>query len=115
MQLYQQILFLKHHFRGKWAVENVEPYYMPLLQPTTLIDRHPIWANFPIGPFRTGRDFDVMSPAADGLKKFEEYFGIVLPKGTKNARKLYRNVANPFMGAHVLKAAMREVQQPSLL
>ncbi len=30
MRLYQEILFLKHHFKGLWLVENVCPYYEPL-------------------------------------------------------------------------------------
>lgn len=34
MALYQEILFLKHFFKGKWVVENVIPYYEPLIKPT---------------------------------------------------------------------------------
>ena len=31
MSLYQEIIFLKHHYNGKWIVENVNPYYEPLI------------------------------------------------------------------------------------
>jgi len=48
MTLYEEILFLKHHFKGKWVVENVKPYYEPLIKPTTILDRHLFWANFEI-------------------------------------------------------------------
>lgn len=31
MRLYEQIIFLQHNFKGKWVVENVVPYYKPLV------------------------------------------------------------------------------------
>jgi len=40
MTLYQEILWLKHFFKGKWVIENVKPYYKPLINPDFIIDRH---------------------------------------------------------------------------
>jgi DNA (cytosine-5)-methyltransferase 1 len=48
MRLYEEILFLKHYFDGLWVVENVKPYYKPLLEATADIERHLFWANFKI-------------------------------------------------------------------
>lgn len=48
LRLYSLILFLKHNFRGKWVVENVNPYYDPLIKPTSIIGRHFIWSNYKI-------------------------------------------------------------------
>src|SRR5690606_6356816 len=31
MALYQEIIFLKHFFKGKYCIENVNPYYTPLI------------------------------------------------------------------------------------
>ena len=31
MALYEEILFLQHYFKGKWVVENVVPFYEPLI------------------------------------------------------------------------------------
>lgn len=31
MKLYEEILLLKHNFKGKYVVENVIPYYEPLI------------------------------------------------------------------------------------
>ena len=45
MKLYQEIIFLQHHFKGKYIVENVIPYYQPMLNPITR-DRHLYWTNF---------------------------------------------------------------------
>lgn len=45
MKLYEEIIFLKEHFKGKFVVENVIPYYKPLI---TAIERgrHLYWTNF---------------------------------------------------------------------
>ena len=45
MKLYQEIIFLQHFFKGKWVVENVVPYYEPLI-PGRVIGRHLFWSNF---------------------------------------------------------------------
>jgi len=33
MKLYQEIIFLQHHCKGKYVVENVIPYYEPMFNP----------------------------------------------------------------------------------
>src|SRR5690606_23249146 len=47
MKLYQEIIFLNQWFDGKFVVENVIPYYKPLI-PAIEIERHLFWANFKI-------------------------------------------------------------------
>ncbi|HZI26245.1 MAG TPA: hypothetical protein VFD46_14270, partial [Chryseolinea sp.] len=63
MTLYSEIIFLKTFFSGKFIVENVIPYYEPLIAPTCKIDRHCIWSNFEILPF----EFDARGNA--GLER----------------------------------------------
>src|SRR3990167_3378124 len=48
LNLYGDIIFLKHYFKGKWVVENVIPYYKPLVNPNVTLDRHHFWSNFNI-------------------------------------------------------------------
>jgi len=49
MSLYQIIIFLQLHFKDKlWVVENVKPYYEPLIKPTIELGRHLFWSNFEI-------------------------------------------------------------------
>ena len=50
MALYQEIIFLKHFFKGIYCIENVKPYYDPLIK-DKLIGRHLFWANFLLGKF----------------------------------------------------------------
>lgn len=45
MSLYQQIILLDNFFKGKFCVENVIPYYEPLI-PAQKRGRHLYWANF---------------------------------------------------------------------
>lgn len=45
MTLYQEIIWLKTFFKGKWCIENVIPYYNPLIPYTFKIDRHLFWSS----------------------------------------------------------------------
>lgn len=45
MKLYEEIVFLEHYFDGKYCVENVIPYYEPLI-PAQKRGRHLYWCNF---------------------------------------------------------------------
>ena len=47
MELYEEIIFLQHFSECKWVVENVIPYYNPLI-PAQKIGRHLFWSNFVI-------------------------------------------------------------------
>lgn len=45
-RLYELITFLKHFASRKiWIVENVFPYYEPLIKPTAKVGRHLFWSN----------------------------------------------------------------------
>jgi DNA (cytosine-5)-methyltransferase 1 len=101
MKLYQEIIALGNNwFRGKWVVENVIPYYKPLIIPSMNLDRHLFWSNFriykttfqkekPIG-FQTGTD---------------GRFGFNL-RGVKidNKRQILRNLVNPELGLHIFNS-----------
>ena len=114
MSLWQEIIFLKYRFKGKWVVENVKSYYEPLYQATEL-DRHYFWSNFPIPSFHTDRDFNIVNGRAttrqnpdEDLLSLENYHDIHLPPKTKNARLLLRNCVYPPLGKHVLDYALKE-------
>ena len=108
MELYEEIIFLKHHHAGQWVVENVAPYYEPLVAPTVRLQRHLIWSNFDI----PARDF-----GAKGIRyksKISDYAdrGISLDgTGVTNKRQALRNLVDGEMGAHVLRAALGDTDQ----
>lgn len=114
MTLYQEIIFLKHFCKVPWVVENVIPYYEPLIEPTSTIDRHLFWSNFYIPPFTSVRNYK--GKVTDQSKEtLAEEYGIELPANTKDQRKLLRNAVKPEVGLHVFKAAKRAQRTQEVL
>ena len=116
MGLYEEIIFLKHWFKGKYCVENVISYYKPLIKPYK-IDRHYFWTNFHISSFKTNRKFNIANARTttrqDGKeydRTLEQYHGIILPKNIPNKRLLLRNCVLPELGLHILNESKRNIQ-----
>jgi len=112
LRLYEEILFLKHFFKGKWVVENVIPYYDPLVEPTTKIGRHLFWSNFRIKEFtekiKTPDNFIKLDTVA-GSKILKEWLGIKYPgniyySGNHSPSQVLRNCVHPLIGNFVFKS-----------
>lgn len=106
MKLYEEIIFLKHFFKGHWVVENVVPYYEPLIDFKTEIDRHLFWSDRWLGAMpdnKHGRTYNVTRAIKEELAA---QHNIVLPEGTKNQRKLLRNAVQPEIGKYILRMLM---------
>lgn len=110
MSLYQEIIFLKHYFKGKWVVENVNPYYEPLL-PALRLGRHLFWSNFHISHFDVPRpdNFINMGSVAgsEELKKWlgMEYEGNLYYGDNHDPSQVLRNCVHPLLGEHVFNCA----------
>lgn len=105
MQLYEEIIFLKHYYEGLWCVENVISYYNPLIQPQE-IGGHYYWTNFMI-PRKWAAD-----RAHDkGIQKLQERKGFDLSKYSGiDKRKALRNCVEPETAAHILNFAINPIQ-----
>lgn len=103
MKLYEEIIFLQKFYKGNWIVENVIPYYTPLIQPVAELDRHLFWSNRHVGKSSGGRNFTYNISLAT-KEVLSASHGIELPAGTKNQRKLLRNAVDPALGLHVFNA-----------
>lgn len=112
MTLYQEIIFLKHFFKGKWVVENVKPYYTPLIYPQMTLDRHYFWSNFHIAYEKGYREYEGEISNAT-VQELAKGLNILLPDGTKEARKLLRNAVDPRIGKHIFDQAF--IKQGALL
>lgn len=119
MRLYQEIILLKHHFKGKWCVENVMAYYKPLIEPQ-LIGRHWYWSNFPIekvkvapsGISQQNRKYrkEVGQTLAFNTAQHEVRLGIDLSAyKITNKRLLLRNCVEPEVGLHILNNLKQEI------
>ena len=107
MTLYQEIILLQKWFKGKFVVENVIPYYEPLIKPNYEIDRHLIWCNFYIPNFEIDTNWRT-GKVKDEKNLLEQRFGFDLSKYTGfDKRKALRNCVVPEMGLHILNSAFK--------
>lgn len=113
MALYQEIILLQgyaNNEKTKWVVENVMPYYEPLIKGIKL-DRHYFWSNFPIiekkfnikkrhhmnnTEFAKALDFDL-----------RDYY---LPDDV-DRRQIYRNCVDSALGEYLLNLAYFKPQK----
>jgi len=99
MKLYEEIIFLQHYYDGLWIVENVKPYYKPLIEPTATLQRHLFWSNFPIAD----KKFE-----AKGLgtkNKISDYADSndISDSNIKNKRQVLRNCVEPELGLYIMQ------------
>lgn len=114
MKLYEEIIFLQQFFKGNWVVENVKPYYKPLI-PANEVGRHLIWTNNPTRLiFTDGRGY--RGRVTDQTKEtLAKEYDITLPVGTTNQRKLLRNAVDPKLGLYVFNATSTTIKQEAML
>ncbi len=104
IRLYQEIIFLQKHFKGKWVVENVKPYYEALIEPTAKLDRHFFWANFLIKNKKFKKEYWLRHSQ---IKQLSELHGFDLSDHKiKNKRQVLRNCVLPQLGLHILNCAL---------
>jgi len=97
MKLYQEIIFLDNWFNGKYCVENVIPYYEPLI-PAKKRGRHLYWTNFNLPNDINERKNPQLSRGAskDIVKSLCEYhqYNFYKYKGKQDVRKIARNLVD---------------------
>lgn len=106
MKLYEEIIFLKHHCKGKYVVENVIPYYEPMFNPKKR-GRHLYWTNFNLPSNLNDRRFGI-SQAKDelnGLCKFHNY-NFKKYNGEQKVLKMARNLVDYEAGKTILETAL---------
>lgn len=111
--LYQEIIFLDRFYDGLWVVENVDPYYDPLIKPTAKIGRHLFWSNFRIPRFDIN-EADVMR---DNIKQLEDFHGFNLDGFKLGQRKdqVLRNCVYPPLGKAILDKALNIKEEINVL
>lgn len=109
MKLYEEILLLQHQYEGKFVVENVIPYYEPLIAAQKR-GRHLYWTNFLL-PNNIDREEGKgiiggkMKGEIDLLCKFHEY-DFRKYKGEQGITKMARNLVDYEVGRTIFETAL---------
>jgi DNA (cytosine-5)-methyltransferase 1 len=104
MALYQEIILLKNFLpiEAKFLVENVKPYYAPLINPTFILDRHYFWSNFNVPLIEVLKE----GKAHQNINGSEEMYGFsVSNSNILIKKKALRNMVHPDIGLHILNCA----------
>ena len=107
MSLYQEILLLTKYFKGKWLVENVSPYYTPLI-PAIKRGRHLYWTNFNLPNELSKRKQAKITSGGNEIKnlsKFHDY-DFKKYKGEQRTDKIARNLVDYEAGKTILETAV---------
>lgn len=106
MRLHQEIILLKHYFKGKWVVENVISFYDPLIKPVVM-GGHYFWLNFYVQATNYSDD-----RAHDGdIETLQKRKGLILPKNCSIDRRLaLRNCVEPELGKALLDFVINPIE-----
>ena len=102
MKLYQEILFLQYYAKCDWVVENVIPFYKPLIQPSFTIQRHNYWSN----KFIFGTNFPNDGIEKSTICQMQSMLGFNLSKYKFDGidkRQVLRNCVQPELGLYVFE------------
>lgn len=112
-RLYEVIVFLTHFFKGKWVVENVVPYYKPLIEPTAKIGRHLFWSNFEIEAeeIKQPKGF-ITKSNLQGKAEMMDWLGIrfkevIYYKNNHCPVQILRNCVHPKLGQQIFSCAFK--------
>jgi DNA (cytosine-5)-methyltransferase 1 len=109
MSLYQEIIFLDNFFEGKYCIENVIPYYEPLI-PAQKRGRHLYWTNFTLPTILSKRDNVsglISKDDYQAIKKLCEFHDhdFFKYKGEQRRSKMARNLVDYEAGLTIFNTA----------
>ena len=108
MKLYQEILLLEHFFKGKYCVENVIPFYEPLIAAKKR-GRHLYWTNFNLPSSLNERKADGFTHETKGfIKRLSDFhdYDFTKYKGSQRIHKVARNLVDYQAGRTILETAL---------
>ena len=109
MKLYSEIIFLDNYFNGKYCVENVTPYYEPLIAAKKR-GRHLYWTNFNLPnnlnerKLGKGKLCGQINEERIFLEKFHK-IDLSTYKGKQDKRKIARNLVDYEAGLTIFNTA----------
>jgi DNA (cytosine-5)-methyltransferase 1 len=112
LKLYEEILFLENWFEGKYCVENVIPYYEPLISAQKR-GRHLYWTNFNLPNDLNERKASIMESKDEVSQwcKFHDY-DFRQYKGKQSVQKMARNLVDYEAGLTIFNIARGIYEKP---
>lgn len=113
LKLYEEIIFLKHFFKKKWVVENVVPFYEPLIQ-GKIMGRHTYWSNFELPEIVVDTPPNFVNLCnVDGKQKLMDWLGIHYEENIYYGKnhcpaQILRNCVHPDVGAAIMATAKQQ-------
>jgi DNA (cytosine-5)-methyltransferase 1 len=114
MKLYEEVIFLDNFFEGKYVVENVTPYYEPLI-PAQKRGRHLYWTNFTLPNDINERKLDgILCEMRDEVTKLSEFhdYDFRKYKGKQSVQKMARNLVDYEAGLTIFNVARGIYEKP---
>ena len=114
MKLYQEIIFLEHHCKSKYVVENVIPYYEPMFNPKKR-GRHLYWTNFILPNDLNDRRFAISQAKneVNQLCNFHKY-NFRKYKGKQPINKIARNLVDYEAGKTIFQTALGIIKKQNV-
>jgi len=114
MMLYEEIIFLMHYFEGKYCVENVVPFYDPLI-PAKKRGRHLYWTNFNLPNKLSNKEYG-KNLSNMKIKELSEYHDYDFNKynGKQSRSKMARNLVDYEAGKTILDTVMGIKQKENI-
>lgn len=115
LRLYEEILFLQHYYKtGKYVVENVIPYYEPLI-PYKKRGRHLYWTNFNLPKILSERK-SILMESKNEVKQWCEFhnYDFTKYKGTQTVQKIARNLVDYEAGKTIFATALNIIEKSNV-
>ena len=115
LKLYEEIIFLQHYFKtGKYVVENVIPYYEPLI-PAKKRGRHLYWTNFNLPSDLNDRRVQICA-GTNELNRLCEFHKIDVTnyKGEQSIMKIARNLVDYQAGLTIFNTARNIIKNQNI-
>jgi len=107
MKLYEEVIFLDNYFNGNYVVENVIPFYEPLIQAKKR-GRHLYWTNFNFPNEIGERKMNNNMIEKGNIKQLSEFhdYDFTKYKGSQRMNKIARNLVDYEAGRTIFETAL---------
>ncbi len=115
MKLYQEVIFLDNFFKGKYVVENVIPFYTPLI-PSNKRGRHLYWTNFNLPNDINERPPIGIGQGVNEVKRLCEFhdYDFYKYKGKQPTNKIARNLVDYKAGKTIFETALGIIKKQDI-